>query len=50
MKQNETICLTLPGTIIQKIDSDRQDVSRSRFVLRLLEKAYNLEEGAEIVA
>jgi metal-responsive CopG/Arc/MetJ family transcriptional regulator len=47
---NETICVTLPEKLIQKIDSDRHDVSRSRFVMRLLEKAYNLEEGAEILA
>ena len=46
---NETICVTLPEKLIQKIDSDRHDVSRSRFVLRLLEKAYNLEEGEIVV-
>jgi hypothetical protein len=47
---NETICVTLPEELILKIDSDRHDISRSRFVLRLLQKAYNLEDGGKIAA
>lgn len=36
-----SITLTLPEYIINKIDHDRKDVNRSRYVLRLIEKAYS---------
>jgi metal-responsive CopG/Arc/MetJ family transcriptional regulator len=36
------ITLTLPEKILQKIDKDRGDVNRSRYVLRLLERAYQM--------
>ena len=42
---NAIITLTLPNQLVQKIDSDRGDVNRSRFVLRLLEKAYAQESA-----
>ena len=32
--------ISFPKKIIESIDSDRGDVSRSRFVLRLLEQVY----------
>jgi metal-responsive CopG/Arc/MetJ family transcriptional regulator len=34
------ITLTLPEKVISRIDKDRGDINRSKFVLRLLEKAY----------
>lgn len=33
--------INLPEKLVKKIDKDRGDVSRSRFILRLLEKTYN---------
>jgi hypothetical protein len=30
---------------MEKIDSERGDVSRSRFLLRLIEKAYEKKQG-----
>jgi hypothetical protein len=41
MKRYVPTGLSLPIELMEKIDSDRKDVSRSRFLLRLLEKAYN---------
>jgi len=35
-----SVTLTLPESIIHRIDTDRGDVNRSRFILRLLEKGY----------
>ena len=35
------VTLTFPETIIRKIDKDRADVNRSRYVLRLIEEAYS---------
>ena len=32
--------INLPDKLVKKIDKDRGDVPRSRFILRLLEKAY----------
>jgi hypothetical protein len=37
-----SITLTFPECIVNKIDQDRGDINRSKFVLRLLEKAYEL--------
>jgi hypothetical protein len=34
------ITLTFPETVIKKIDKDRHDVNRSRYILRLIEQAY----------
>ena len=36
------ITLTLPEKMVQKIDEDRRDVNRSKYILRLLEKAYEI--------
>jgi hypothetical protein len=38
------VCLTLPQKILEKIDKERGDINRSRYVLRLLEKAYKNEQ------
>ena len=41
MKDIVPLGITLPREIVQKIDSDRGDVPRSRFLLRLVERAYS---------
>ena len=35
---------SLPIALLLKIDRERGDISRSRFILRLLEKTYPLHE------
>ncbi len=37
------ITLTFPESMIQKIDQDRGLINRSKFVVQLLEKAYDFE-------
>lgn len=37
--------ISLPRNIISKIDSDRGDISRSKYLLRILEKTYLIGEG-----
>jgi hypothetical protein len=43
MKRYISTGLSLPSDLMQKIDSDRADVSRSRYILRLLEKVYRVD-------
>jgi metal-responsive CopG/Arc/MetJ family transcriptional regulator len=38
--QTSAVSLTFPKEILAKIDESRGDISRSRYVLRLIEKAY----------
>jgi hypothetical protein len=40
MKRYVSTGLSLPIDLMQRIDIDRKDVSRSRFLLRIVEKAY----------
>jgi metal-responsive CopG/Arc/MetJ family transcriptional regulator len=40
MENVTTISVSLPKTIVNKIDSNRGDVSRSKFVLRLIESKF----------
>ena len=40
-----SVTLTFPESVITKIDQDRKDVNRSRYVLRLIEKAYDTKEN-----
>jgi hypothetical protein len=35
--------ISLPRKIIEKIDIDRNDTSRSRYLLRLIERAYSVQ-------
>ncbi len=37
------ISFTIPSELLRKIDNDRGDVPRSRFIMRLLEKAFKSE-------
>lgn len=41
MQKNKAVGISLPHNILEKIDRDRLDVPRSRFVLRLLENSYS---------
>lgn len=41
MKDIVPLGITLPREIVQKIDNDRGDIPRSRFLLRLVERAYS---------
>ena len=38
------VTLTIPETIIRKIDRDRRLVNRSKFVVHLIELAYNSQK------
>ena len=40
MQSSIAVGISLPVNIIKKIDTERGDVSRSRYVLRLIEKMY----------
>jgi metal-responsive CopG/Arc/MetJ family transcriptional regulator len=40
----ERISLTLPDGIVDSLDKKRGDVSRSRFILRLLEKTLGVDK------
>jgi hypothetical protein len=42
-----SVGISLPEQILKKIDKDRGDVPRSRFLLRLVEHAYDAEEVSE---
>ena len=37
---HKPLVVSVPEHVIQRIDYDRKDVSRSKFVLRLFEKEY----------
>lgn len=37
--------ITLPGDVIEKIDSQKRDVARSRYILRLIESSLEHKEA-----
>ena len=37
--------LSIPNELLTRIDSERGDIPRSRFLLRLIERAYRDEQG-----
>jgi hypothetical protein len=43
MKSNLVLGISLPRQIVGQIDSERGDVPRSRYVLRILQKQYALK-------
>jgi metal-responsive CopG/Arc/MetJ family transcriptional regulator len=47
MKSYISTGLSLPYKLLRKIDTERGDVSRSRYILRLLEKIYKDERYEE---
>ncbi|MGI8831165.1 MAG: hypothetical protein ACR2IS_00850 [Nitrososphaeraceae archaeon] len=51
MQKNKPTGFSLPSDLIQRIDAERGDIPRSRFLLRILEKAYpNTETKKEVAA
>lgn len=46
MRNYTTTGLSLPQKWMERIDIERGDISRSRYVLRILEKAYGIDEKA----
>ena len=48
MLNSVSVGISLPEQIVKKIDKDRGDVSRSRFLLRLVEHAYDEKEAREL--
>jgi hypothetical protein len=47
MVKNNRIGLSISNSIIERVDIDRGDIPRSRFIQRILEKYYYLKEGAK---
>jgi hypothetical protein len=47
MKRYSSTGLSIPIELIHRIDAERGDVSRSRYLLRLLEKAYEEKQTKE---
>lgn len=43
MRRYSSTGLSLPTELMEKIDAERGDVPRSRFLLRLLERSYSIE-------
>jgi hypothetical protein len=43
MQSSIAVGISLPTNVIKKIDAERGDIPRSRFVLRILEKVYGVE-------
>lgn len=39
-----TMGISLPPELVKKIDKERGDIPRSKWILRLLEEAYRLRE------
>ena len=44
MRKNKSAGISLPNEVIQKIDYNRGDISRSRYLLRIVEEFYQLKE------
>lgn len=49
MKRYQSTGLSLPTGLMQKIDIDRGEVSRSRFLLRIIERAYEQKQDCKEV-
>lgn len=41
----EKVTLTIEGSVVEKIDKDRGDITRSMYVQRLLEKVLKLPKS-----
>jgi hypothetical protein len=44
LQKNRPTGFSLPSELIQRIDAERGDIPRSRFLLRILEKTYPVVE------
>ena len=42
--RNVSISISLPIELVNRIDTMRKDVNRSRFLLRIIEKAFDQED------
>ena len=40
----DKVTITMPKTMVERIDNERNDVPRSVFILRLVEKAYGVDK------
>jgi len=47
MHNNVAVGISLPTKLMEKIDVDRGDIPRSRYVLRILEKQYGFRQMRE---
>jgi hypothetical protein len=48
MQQNsKAVGISLPEEIISKIDDERGDISRSRYLLRIVQKVYECRKNSE---
>ena len=47
MEHSKATGLSLPEELMQRIDRERGDVPRSRFLLRLIEAGYKYKENRE---
>ena len=48
MSTVRVIGVSIPKDLIQKIDADRGDINRSRYIRRLVETAYVAKESQQI--
>ena len=47
MRKHIPTGISLPNELIQKIDAERGDISRSRYLLRILENFYQIKQGEQ---
>jgi metal-responsive CopG/Arc/MetJ family transcriptional regulator len=40
MQNNICVAISLPKEILEKIDNERKDIPRSRYILRIIERLY----------
>ena len=50
LQKNKPTGFSLPSELIQRIDAERGDIPRSRFLLRILESSYLTPERKKEVA
>jgi hypothetical protein len=50
MQESIAVGISLPKHILSKIDTERGDVPRSRYLQRILEKLYVMKVGAKEVS
>jgi metal-responsive CopG/Arc/MetJ family transcriptional regulator len=41
MQVSQSVGISIPVSLLKRIDSERGDISRSRFFLRMIEKSYD---------
>ena len=46
--ESTPIGISLPKEIVRKIDIDREDISRSKYLLRLIQRAYAIENQTDV--